>query len=55
MTRQLAAWHASLMIVCFALASLAVGALSDRIGQRAPLTRVLGAPGREEGTQMREK
>jgi sugar phosphate permease len=42
MTRQLAAWHASLMIVCFALASLAVGALSDRIGRRAPLMRVLG-------------
>jgi sugar phosphate permease len=42
MTRQLAAWHASLMIVCFALASLAVGALSDRIGRRTPLMRVLG-------------
>jgi sugar phosphate permease len=42
MTRQLAAWHASLMIVCFALASLAVGALSDRIGRRAPLMRALG-------------
>lgn len=42
MTRQLAAWHTSLMIVCFALASLAVGALSDRIGRRTPLMRVLG-------------
>lgn len=42
MTRQLAAWHTSLMIVCFALAALAVGALSDRIGRRTPLMRVLG-------------
>jgi len=42
MSRQLAAWHASLMIVCFALGSLAVGALSDRIGRRTPLMRVLG-------------
>ena len=42
MERQLAAWHVSLMIVCFALSSLAVGALSDRIGRRTPLMRVLG-------------
>jgi len=42
MERQLAAWHTSLMIVCFALASLAVGALSDRIGRRTPLMRWLG-------------
>ncbi len=42
MERQLAAWHTSLMIVCFALASLAVGVLSDRIGRRTPLMRVLG-------------
>ncbi len=42
MTRQLAAWHASLMIVCFALGSLVVGALSDRIGRRTPLMRALG-------------
>ena len=42
MERQLAAWHTSLMIVCFALASLAVGALSDRIGRRTPLLRGLG-------------
>jgi len=42
MARQLAAWHTSLMIVCFALASLAIGALSDRIGRRTPLMRVLG-------------
>ena len=42
MELQLAAWHVSLMIVCFALSSLAVGALSDRIGRRAPLMRVLG-------------
>ena len=39
---QLAAWHISLMILCFALCSLAVGALSDRIGRRTPLMRVLG-------------
>ena len=42
MERQLAAWHVSLMIVCFALSSLAVGGLSDRIGRRAPLMRALG-------------
>ena len=42
MERQLAAWHVSLTIVCFALASLAVGALSDRIGRRTPLMRGLG-------------
>ena len=42
MARQLDAWHTSLTIVCFALASLAVGALSDRIGRRTPLMRVLG-------------
>jgi MFS family permease len=30
------------MIVCFALAALAVGALSDRIGRRTPLMRALG-------------
>lgn len=42
MPRQLAAWHISLMILCFALCSLAVGALSDRIGRRTPLMRALG-------------
>ncbi len=42
MTRQLAAWHTSAMIVAFALASLVVGALSDRIGRRTPLMRGLG-------------
>lgn len=42
MERQLAAWHTSLMIACFALTSLAIGALSDRIGRRTPLMRVLG-------------
>jgi MFS family permease len=42
MERQLAAWHISVTIVCFALASLAVGALSDRIGRRTPLMRGLG-------------
>lgn len=42
MERQLAAWHVSLMIVCFALSALAVGVLSDRIGRRTPLMRGLG-------------
>lgn len=42
MERQLAAWHVSLMTVCFALSSLAVGALSDRIGRRTPVMRALG-------------
>lgn len=43
MERTLAAWHVSLMILCFALSSLSVGALSDRIGRRTPLMRALGA------------
>jgi len=42
MPQQLAAWHTSLTIACFALAALAVGALSDRIGRRTPLMRGLG-------------
>jgi len=42
MPRELAAWHISLMILCFAVCSLAVGALSDRIGRRTPLMRWLG-------------
>jgi MFS family permease len=42
MSQQLAAWHTSLTIVCFALGALAVGALSDRIGRRTPLMRGLG-------------
>jgi sugar phosphate permease len=42
MERQLAAWHVSLMILCFALSAVAIGALSDRIGRRAPLMRALG-------------
>ena len=42
MERQLAAWHISVTIVCFALSSLAVGMLSDRIGRRTPLMRLLG-------------
>ena len=42
MDRQLAAWHTSVMIVFFASASLAVGALSDRMGRRTPLMRALG-------------
>jgi MFS family permease len=42
MSQQTAAWHTSLTIACFALAALAVGALSDRIGRRTPLMRGLG-------------
>ena len=42
MERQLAAWHVSFMIVGLALSSLAVGALSDRLGRRTPVMRVLG-------------
>ena len=42
MERQLAAWHTSVMIVFFACASLAVGALSDRIGRRTRLMQLLG-------------
>lgn len=41
-SQQVAAWHTSLTIVCFAVAALAVGALSDRIGRRTPLMRGLG-------------
>jgi sugar phosphate permease len=42
MSRQLAAWHTSLMILGLAVAALVVGALSDRIGRRTPLMRGLG-------------
>jgi sugar phosphate permease len=42
MERQLAAWHVSGMIVGLAVTSLAVGALSDRLGRRTPVMRVLG-------------
>jgi sugar phosphate permease len=42
MERQLAAWHVSFMIVGLAVCSLAVGALSDRLGRRTPLMRMLG-------------
>ena len=42
MSRQLAAWHTSLMVLGLAVAALAVGALSDRIGRRTPLMRGLG-------------
>ncbi|MBE0621214.1 MAG: MFS transporter [Burkholderiales bacterium] len=42
MATQLAAWHVSFMIVGLAVSSLAVGALSDRIGRRTPVMRVLG-------------
>jgi sugar phosphate permease len=42
MERQLAAWHVSGMIVGLAVCSLAVGALSDRLGRRTPVMRALG-------------
>ena len=42
MSLQLAAWHTSLTIICFALGALVVGMLSDRIGRRTPLMRILG-------------
>ena len=42
MERQLAAWHVSFMILGLATCSLAVGALSDRVGRRTPLMRQLG-------------
>ena len=42
MSQQVAAWHTSLTVACFAVSALAVGALSDRIGRRTPLMRGLG-------------
>lgn len=42
MERQLGAWHVSFMIVGLAVSSLAVGALSDRLGRRTPVMRALG-------------
>jgi sugar phosphate permease len=42
MERGLAAWHTSAMIVSFAIGSLLIGALSDRIGRRTPLMRLFG-------------
>lgn len=42
MSREIAARHTSLMIVCLAVGALAVGAASDRMGRRVPLMRALG-------------
>jgi MFS family permease len=43
MSRARATAHTTAMLVAFALASLATGRLSDRIGRRKPLTLALGA------------
>jgi sugar phosphate permease len=37
MTRARATWHTTLMLVAFALSSLAIGKLSDTLGRRRPL------------------
>ena len=42
MERQLAAWHTSLMIACFAVTVLGVGVFSDHIGSRTTVMRTLG-------------
>ncbi len=42
MSRATATWHTTLMLVCFALSSLATGRLSDRLGRRRPLMLGLG-------------
>jgi sugar phosphate permease len=42
MSRAAATWHTSLLLVCFALSSLATGRLSDRMGRRRPLMLGLG-------------
>lgn len=43
MSRARATAHTTAMLVAFALASLAAGKLSDRMGRRKPLTLALGA------------
>jgi MFS family permease len=42
LSRAVATWHTTLMLVCFALSSLATGRLSDRLGRRRPLMLGLG-------------
>ncbi len=42
-SRAEATWHTTVMLVAFALSSLATGALSDRLGRRRPLMLGLGA------------
>ena len=43
MERTLATYHTSVMIFGFAIGAFGVGTLSDRIGRRLPLMRLLGA------------
>lgn len=42
LTRAAATWHTTAMLVCFALSSVVVGRLSDRLGRRRPLMLGLG-------------
>jgi sugar phosphate permease len=42
MSRAVATWHTTVMLVCFAFSSLATGSLSDRLGRRRPLMLGLG-------------
>jgi sugar phosphate permease len=43
MERTMATYHTSVMILGFAIGAFGVGTLSDRIGRRLPLMRLLGA------------
>lgn len=43
MERTMATYHTSVMILGFAIGSFVVGSLSDRLGHRLPLMRLLGA------------
>jgi sugar phosphate permease len=43
MDRTTATWHTSAMLLAFAVSSLVIGALSDRLGQRRPLLMGLAA------------
>jgi len=43
MERTMATYHTSVMIIGFAVGAFGVGTLSDRMGRRLPLMRLLGA------------